>query len=124
MAVKKYFRPEFLNRLNDICVFNPLKKRQLQQICSNQMNHIAERLGKHGISLQVKNSALNYMIDEAYDPEYGARPLQRYVEDALVNPISKIIISGKAVTGDVISVTYNKHVDELTFSTSRNVFEN
>merc|ERR1711871_178125 len=124
MAVKKYFRPEFLNRLNDICVFNPLKKRQLQQICSNQMNHIAERLGKHGISLQVKNSALNYMIDEAYDPEYGARPLQRYVEDALVNPISKIIISGKAVTGDVISVTYNKHADELTFSTSRNAFEN
>merc|ERR1712054_228236 len=118
IAVKKYFRPEFLNRLNDICVFNPLKKRQLRQICSNQMNHIANRLGKHGISLEVKNDALDYMIDEAYDPEYGARPLQRYVEDALITPISKMIISGTAVSGDVISVSYNKHIDKLVFSSS------
>jgi len=118
IAVKKYFRPEFLNRLNDICVFNPLKKRQLRQICSNQMNHIANRLGKHGISLEVKNDALDYMIDEAYDPEYGARPLQRYVEDALITPISKMIISGTAVNGNVISVSYNKHIDKLVFSSS------
>jgi len=118
MAVKKYFRPEFLNRLNDICVFNPLKKQQLRQICSNQMGCIAERLIKHGVSLKVKNNALDYMINEAYDPEYGARPLQRYVEDTLVTPISKMIISGQVANGDVISVTYNKQIDALSFLSS------
>ena len=50
-AVKNYFRPEFLNRLSDICVFNPLRKQQLRQICSNQMNNIAKRLGQHGMTL-------------------------------------------------------------------------
>ena len=107
-AVKNYFRPEFLNRLSDICVFNPLRKQQLRQICSNQMNNIAKRLGQHGMALEVKDSALDYMINEAYEPEYGARPLQRYVEDALITPISTMIISGEASNGDTIFVTYNK----------------
>ena len=114
-AVKNYFRPEFLNRLSDICVFNPLRKQQLRQICSNQMNNIAKRLGQHGMTLEVKDSALDYMINEAYEPEYGARPLQRYVEDALITPISTMIISGEASNGDTIFVTYNKSKDELAF---------
>ena len=67
-AVKNYFRPEFLNRLSDICVFNPLRKQQLRQICSNQMNNIAKRLGQHGMTLEVKDSVLDYMINEAYEP--------------------------------------------------------
>merc|ERR1711871_181690 len=114
-AVKNYFRPEFLNRLSDICVFNPLRKQQLRKICSNQMNHIADRLGQHGISLEVKNSALDYMIDEAYEPEYGARPLQRYVENAIITPISTMIISGEASNGDTVFVTCNKTKNELAF---------
>jgi len=114
-AVKRYFRPEFVNRLSDICVFNPLHKQQLRKICSNQMNHIADRLGQHGISLEVKNSALDYMIDEAYEPEYGARPLQRYVENVIITPISTMIISGEASNGDTVFVTCNKTKNELAF---------
>merc|ERR1712070_136308 len=114
-ALKQYFRPEFLNRLSDICVFEPLRQSQLERICSNQISGIAQRLDKHGISLDVSPDALTFMVREAYEPEYGARPLQRYVEDSLITPVSTMIISGEASNGDTIFVTYNKSKDELAF---------
>merc|ERR1712146_431969 len=114
-ALKQDFRPEFLNRLSDICVFKPLRQSQLEQICSNQISGIAQRLDTHGISLDVSSEALTFMVREAYDPAYGARPLQRYVEDSLITPVSTMMISGEASRGDTIVVSYDTLEDRMTF---------
>jgi len=114
-ALKQHFRPEFLNRLSDICVFEPLRQSQLEQICSIQISGIAQRLDKHGISLDVSPEALTFMVREAYDPAYGARPLQRYVEDSLITPVSTMMISGEASRGDTIVVSYDTLEDRMTF---------
>merc|ERR1712146_610243 len=106
-ALKQYFRPEFLNRLSDICVFKPLRQSQLEQICSNQISGIAQRLDTHGISFDVSSEALSFMVREAYEPEYGARPLQRYVE------VSR---------GDTIVVSYNSADESIKFEKRAKIF--
>eukprot|EP00944_MAST-04C_sp_MAST-4C-sp1_P007252 g7252.t1 len=121
-ALKQYFRPEFLNRLSDICVFKPLRQSQLEQICSNQISGIAQRLDTHGISLDVSSEALSFMVREAYEPEYGARPLQRYVEDSLITPISTMMISGEASRGDTIVVSYNSADESIKFEKRAKIF--
>ena len=121
-ALKQYFRPEFLNRLSDICVFKPLRQSQLEQICSNQISSISQRLDTHGISLDVSQEALSFMVSEAYEPEYGARPLQRYVEDSLITPISTMMISGEASRGDTIVVSYNSADESIKFEKRAKIF--
>merc|ERR1712023_627582 len=121
-ALKQYFRPEFLNRLSDICVFKPLRQSQLEQICSNQISGIAQRLDTHGISLDVSWEALSFMVREAYEPEYGARPLQRYVEDSLITPISTMMISGEASRGDTIVVSYDSVDESMKFERRAKMF--
>ena len=121
-ALKQYFRPEFLNRLSDICVFKPLRQSQLEQICSNQISGIAQRLDTHGISLDVSSEALSFMVREAYEPEYGARPLQRYVEDSLITPISTMMISGEASRGDTIVVSYDSVDESMKFERRAKMF--
>jgi len=121
-ALKQYFRPEFLNRLSDICVFKPLRQSQLEQICSNQISSISQRLDTHGISLDVSQEALSFMVSEAYEPEYGARPLQRYVEDSLITPISTMMISGEASRGDTIVVSYDSVDESMKFERRAKMF--
>merc|ERR1712188_220142 len=121
-ALKQYFRPEFLNRLSDICIFKPLRQSQLEQICSNQISSISQRLDTHGISLDVSQEALSFMVSEAYEPEYGARPLQRYVEDSLITPISTMMISGEASRGDTIVVSYDSVDESMKFERRAKMF--
>eukprot|EP01117_Protostelium_nocturnum_P019508 TRINITY_DN8472_c0_g1_i1.p1 TRINITY_DN8472_c0_g1~~TRINITY_DN8472_c0_g1_i1.p1 ORF type:complete len:873 (+),score=338.28 TRINITY_DN8472_c0_g1_i1:136-2754(+) len=93
--VKKYFRPEFLNRLDDIVVFTPLGDSQLKEIVTIQMKGLLKRLEDKQIKINLKDSAAQFVLNQSYDPAYGARPLRRYLEKHLVTELSRLIISGK-----------------------------
>lgn len=88
-------RPELLNRLDDIVVFSPLGRAQLRRIVSLQFESVAKRLKENHISMRVGVGALDVILKEAYDPQYGARPLKRYIEKHVVTGLSKLILAGK-----------------------------
>lgn len=93
--VKKHFRPEFLNRLDDIVIFSPLSQDNLRAIVRLQTNLISARLKDRGITLELEDSALDTALTQAYDPLYGARPLKRYLEKHIVTQLSRLLIAGQ-----------------------------
>lgn len=88
-------RPELLNRLDDIIVFEPLRRQQLRQIVAIQFKSVENRLKDAQISMHISVGALDTILDEAYDPRYGARPIKRYIEKHVVTDLSKLVIAGK-----------------------------
>lgn len=104
--VGRHFRPEFINRVDDIVVFHPLTRENICKIAALQIKSLAKRLHPREIILNVDKSALDYIGNIGYDPVYGARPLKRAIQDALENPLSKALLSGKFINGDHIDATY------------------
>nr|CCA14066.1 heat shock protein 101 putative [Albugo laibachii Nc14] len=98
-------RPELLNRLDDIVVFSPLGRAQLRKIVSLQFESVAKRLKESHISMRVSVSALDVILEEAYDPQYGARPLKRYIEKHVVTGLSKLILMGRLPAKSHVEVT-------------------
>jgi len=92
--VKKHFRPEFLNRLDDIVVFSPLGQNDLREIVRLQTDVISSRLKDRGIKIVLETSALDTTLQQSYDPLYGARPLKRYLEKQIVTQLSRMLIAG------------------------------
>jgi len=102
--VRKNFRPEFLNRLDDIVFFTPLSGNNLKEIVKQQIDLLGKRLTDRGITLNLTNGATQYILKQAYDPNYGARPIKRYLEKNLVTQLSKMIISGSLLDRSVVSI--------------------
>jgi ATP-dependent Clp protease ATP-binding subunit ClpC len=100
--VEKHFRPEFLNRVDDIIVFRSLSREDLTQIVKLEIDKVRARLNAHDMELVVKKSAVDLLIDKGYNPEFGARPLRRAVEKYLEDPLSERILAGKFTAGRVI----------------------
>jgi ATP-dependent Clp protease ATP-binding subunit ClpB len=92
--VRQSFKPELLNRITDIIIFDPLGKEQLFKIVRIQLSDVAKRLKDKNIDLIITDKAAEYILDQAYDPSYGARPLKRYLERALVTELARLIVSG------------------------------
>jgi ATP-dependent Clp protease ATP-binding subunit ClpB len=111
--VGRHFRPEFINRVDDIVVFHPLTKENIREIAALQIKSLAKRLIPREIVLDVDQSALDYIGKVGYDPVYGARPLKRAIQDTIENPLSKALLSGEFANGDHISVVYEN--DQITF---------
>eukprot|EP00026_Physarum_polycephalum_P002157 Phypoly_transcript_02162.p1 GENE.Phypoly_transcript_02162~~Phypoly_transcript_02162.p1 ORF type:complete len:900 (+),score=200.10 Phypoly_transcript_02162:111-2810(+) len=103
--VKKHFRPEFLNRLDDIVVFSPLGQNDLREIVRLQTNLISARLKDRGIQIVLENSALDTALQQAYDPLYGARPLKRYLEKQLVTQLSRMLIAGTLTDNSIVRIS-------------------
>jgi ATP-dependent Clp protease ATP-binding subunit ClpB len=103
--VKKHFRPEFLNRLDDIVVFSPLGQNDLREIVRLQTNIIANRLHDRGITITLENSALDTALKQAYDPLYGARPLKRYLEKQIVTQLSRMLIAGTLTDNSEVKIS-------------------
>ena len=103
-SLERRFRPEFLNRLDDIIVFNTLSKENLKAIVEIQLAKVAQRLRAKDISLKITAEARNYIAKEGYDPNYGARPLRRFIENKILNPLAERLVSGTIKTGGNISV--------------------
>lgn len=92
--LKKTIRPEFLNRIDDIIMFQPLTKEQIKEVVKLQINGVAKMLSGNGITLELEDSALDFLADVGYDPEFGARPVKRAIQNYLLNDLSKRILSG------------------------------
>ena len=103
-SIQKYFRPEFLNRLDDIIVFHSLNRDNLKQIITIELQQVQNRLKDRGLELVLTADAEEYLIDEGFNPEYGARPLRRSIESLIENPLSEDILSGRYKGCDLISV--------------------
>lgn len=102
--LSSFFRPEFLNRVDDIVVFKSLEKNQIREIVRMTVNDLAGRLKERNIDLVLTDSAASIMADESYDPVYGARPVKRYVQNHVENEIARMIIAGEAGDGDRIKI--------------------
>lgn len=104
-AFKQNFKPEFVNRIDVVTVFHPLNYKQLAQIAKIFISNLNKRLVKNGVSLKVTESALKYLIEKGYDPEYGARPLRRLIEQEIEDKIAEGMLSGEIEKGSVIVIS-------------------
>ncbi|GAB2625124.1 ATP-dependent chaperone ClpB [Novilysobacter erysipheiresistens] len=103
-VVQNHFRPEFINRLDDIVVFHPLDKAQIREIARIQMTGLERRLHERGLALELSDAALALLANVGFDPVYGARPLKRAIQQQLENPLAQKILSGEFTSGDTIHV--------------------
>ncbi|MBN1795471.1 MAG: ATP-dependent chaperone ClpB [Sedimentisphaerales bacterium] len=108
-VLKNFFRPEFLNRIDETIVFHTLKKEDLIKIVNIQLGYLADRLGAQNIELEFTDAAKNMILDEGYDPVYGARPLKRTIQQRLENPLAVEILAGKFTEGDTIKIDSTAH---------------
>jgi ATP-dependent Clp protease ATP-binding subunit ClpB len=113
--LKVQFRPEFLNRVDEMIVFHPLSKEQLTLIVVVQLEHLRKRLAQRGLKLVLTDEAKRFLADEGYDPTLGARPLKRVIQQRLENPLAQRILSGEFAEGDTIRVGVDKAKGEFTF---------
>jgi ATP-dependent Clp protease ATP-binding subunit ClpB len=107
-SLKDHFRPEFLNRLDDIIVFDILKEEHIKQIVSIQIGMIAKRLKQKDIHLAVSEDALAYIAKTGFDPQYGARPIKRLIQTEILNPVATTLIGRKKESESVVTVELSK----------------
>ena len=111
--LKVSFRPEFLNRIDEIITFTRLDKKYIKAIVKNQIEKVAERLKDRRINLEVSNDAIEFISDVGYDAQFGARPLKRAIQNYIENPLAKEVLAGKYFEGDTIKIVKGK--DGLVF---------
>jgi ATP-dependent Clp protease ATP-binding subunit ClpB len=116
-VVGQYFRPEFINRIDEIVVFHPLGKSQLRAITKIQLDYLRKRLAERNLALEISDEALDRLGEAGFDPVYGARPLKRAIQQQLENPLAQQILAGRFAPGDVIVVELDG--DRLSFSKNR-----
>jgi len=113
--IERYFRPEFINRLDEVIVFRPLTREDLIGIVEFELAKVGTRLEEHGYLLEVDGLAKEFLIKKGYNPDYGARPLRRAIEQQMEDPLSESILRGDFTVGHKITVTHEKDQDHLTF---------
>jgi ATP-dependent Clp protease ATP-binding subunit ClpB len=116
-ALRQHFRPEFLNRVDDIIIFRPLGKDQIEHIIDLQLKRLEKLLADRKLTLQLTPEAREVLATEGYDPAFGARPLKRAIQRLLQNPLALAVLEGRFVEGDRIVVGVDPK-GELTFSKS------
>lgn len=112
---KKHFRPEFLNRLDELVVFHMLEKEHLNEIVDLEVSKLKGRLEEKEITLSLEGSARDLIVSEGYDPEYGARPMRRAVERLLEDPLAESLLSGEIVEGCQVTAKVKKGAKEIVF---------
>jgi len=105
-ALRRFFRPEFLNRVDEIIVFEPLTEKELGHIVELMLKEVEERLAERQITIEVSDAAKLSLVKEGYDPVYGARPLRRVVERQIESGLARRILAGEFVEGDRVAVDY------------------
>ena len=112
--LRKTFRPEFLNRIDDIITFKPLTKEQIGQVVELQMNRVKKMLAPQGFELRWTPAAIQYLAEVGYDPEFGARPVKRAIQDYVLNDLSKKILAEEVSREKPITIDHTKE-DGLLF---------
>ncbi|MFD2257740.1 ATP-dependent Clp protease ATP-binding subunit [Luteolibacter algae] len=116
---KRYFKPEFLNRLDDLVVFHMLEKKDLNQIVDLEVAKLVKRLKEKEIDLTLAEDARDLLAEKGFDPNYGARPMRRAVERFLEDPLAEALLRGTVKTGDIVTVTKKADSEELVFDSTR-----
>lgn len=111
--LKNHFPPEFLNRLDDVIIFRSLEKEDIGKIVELEIKKLKERVSEIGYDLQINKTAKDYLIEEGYDEEYGARPLNRAIQKFIEDPVSEEILSGGVKEKQTIKVSYSKTKDDI-----------
>jgi ATP-dependent Clp protease ATP-binding subunit ClpC len=114
-ALKKVFRPEFINRVDSVVVFRSLNKEDIQNIVKLELNKVSERLQEHELALSATDAALAYLADEGYDAEFGARPLRRVIQQKVEDKLSDLVLAGEFGEGASILVDVNED-DEIVLT--------
>jgi ATP-dependent Clp protease ATP-binding subunit ClpB len=107
-ALGKHFRPEFLNRIDDLIIFHGLKKEELRNIVSLQLKRLEKLLSEQNIRIELTPEAQDYIVEVGYDPVYGARPLKRAIQRELENPLATKILELTFTEGDKVLVSVEK----------------
>jgi ATP-dependent Clp protease ATP-binding subunit ClpB len=115
-ALQATFKPEFLNRIDDTVVFEPLARKEIAQIIELQLKHLRELLAEREIAVELTDSARELLFREGYEPAYGARPLKRAIQRLVQNPLAQKILQGEVLPGEVITV--DAQGGELRFNRS------
>ncbi|MFI4872757.1 MAG: ATP-dependent Clp protease ATP-binding subunit [Phycisphaerales bacterium JB058] len=113
--IERFFRPEFLNRLDDIVVFQPLTKDDLTQIVEYEVAKVGERLTHQNITMVLEQSAKDYLIEKGYNPDYGARPLRRAIGNLIEDPLSEMLLAGDIASNAVVTVSRKEGAENLFF---------
>jgi ATP-dependent Clp protease ATP-binding subunit ClpC len=116
-ALKQNFRPEFLNRLDDIIIFDILEQDTIKKIVSLQIEEVKKRVLDKNINLKVTDAVINFLAKEGYDPHYGARPVKRVIQNRILNQLAKLIITKNLVSND--SVTVNIKGKDFSFDVKK-----
>ncbi len=114
-SLKETFRPEFLNRIDEVIIFSPLTLDQMYDIVDLQMNEIQTRLTEHGLKVDLTTKARQWLAKEGFDPNFGARPLKRTLQKFVESPLSVQLLSGDFKEGDKVIVDLNEEKQELEF---------
>jgi len=122
-AVRAHFKPEFLNRVDDIIIFNPLGKEQLAKIVDLRLEDLRKLLADRKISIELTPAAKELVFSEGYDPNYGARPLKRAIQRLIQDPLALKILDGEVLHGDHVMVDVDKKQQKLTFKVAQRVGE-
>ncbi len=118
-AMKKVFRPEFLNRIDEVIIFNELSKEHIMEIIDLQLKEVFSRIEDKGYKIELSLDAKEFIADKGYDKQFGARPLQRALQKYLEDPIADEILAGKVEDGDTLFVDYDKEEKKITVSTQK-----
>jgi ATP-dependent Clp protease ATP-binding subunit ClpB len=102
--LRDHFRPEFLNRIDEIIVFRPLDSDQLSKIVGLLIGQVEARLAEAGLHLRVTDAALALIAEVGYDPTFGARPLRRAIQRQIENPLARRVLAGEFVSGDTVQI--------------------
>ncbi|WP_289116118.1 ATP-dependent chaperone ClpB [uncultured Psychrobacter sp.] len=117
-SVGQHFRPEFVNRIDEIVVFHPLGMSQMAGIADIQLNRLRQRIQEREMDIELSSDAMNKLVAVGYDPVYGARPLKRAIQQEIENPLSLKLLAGDFVAGDIIKIDVGSD-DQLTFDKLR-----
>ena len=109
VTVGQYFRPEFINRIDETVVFHPLGKEEIRTIARIQLNHLEQRLQDRDIEMEITNAALDELAEVGFDPVYGARPLKREIQHQIENPLAQKLLAGEFAPGDTILIDIDEH---------------
>lgn len=120
--LKQSIRPEFINRIDDIVMFTPLTRKDIEKVVSLQLKGVTKMLGKQGITLDATSEAIKYLADKGFQPEFGARPVKRTIQKEVLNQLSKEILSGKVTTDSIILL--DAFDDALVFRNQNDLVKN
>ncbi len=118
-ALKKSFAPEFLNRIDDVILFNSLKREDIHKIIDIELSKLFSRVNDLGFKIQLTDKAKDYIADKGYDAEYGARPLKRAIQKYLEDALAEEILTSKLAEGDTVKVDYDEKKSDITMKVAK-----